>query len=176
MYLTELRGLIANTPSTDWLVVDGPLFHEATSVKPSNMTGHPIVDRPASRAVLVSDIDVALEWGLQARVGEHAKNAREWIRDAGFSTKAVLPIYVDVFFRGSLVDRVTAIWVDNLAALLPAPHLKPQDAVTDLGFTNVAAWRVGRWNHALCRLVDALEEGTSFDEHIAATGFVVEGP
>jgi hypothetical protein len=176
MCLTELRGLIANTTSTDWLVVDGPLFHEATSVMPSNTTGHPVVDRPASRAILVSNIDVAIEWGLQARAGEHTKNAREWTRDAGFSNKTVLPVHVDVFFRGSLVDRVTAIWVDDLSALLPAPHLKPQDAMSDLGFTNVAAWRVGRWSHALCRLVDALEEGTRFDDYIAATGFVVEGP
>jgi hypothetical protein len=176
MYLTELRGLIANTTSTDWLVVDGPLFHEATSVTPSNTSGHPIVDRPASRAILVSDIDVAIEWGLQAPAHEHTQNAREWTRGAGFSYQAVLPVHVDVFFRGSLVDRVTAIWVDNLSALLPAPHLKPQDAVKDLGFANVAAWRVGRWSHALCRLVDALEEGTRFDDYIAATGFVVEGP
>lgn len=176
MYLSELRGTIANTTSADWLVVDGPLFHEATSVKPSNMTGHPIVDRPASRAVLVTDIDVALEWGLQARLGTVPKDAKEWTRAAGFSTRAVLPIYVDVFFRGSLVDRITGIWVDNLSALLPAPHLKPQDAVSDLGFTNVAAWRVGRWSHALCRLVDALEEGTRFDDCIAATGFVIDGP
>ena len=176
MYLTELRGLVANTKTSDWLVVDGPLFHEATSVKPSNMTGHPIVDRPASRAVLVTDIDVALEWGLQARPGSIAKDAKEWTRDAGFATRAVMPVYVDVFFRGSLVDRVTGVWVDNLTALLPVPHLAPQDAVGDLGFANVAAWRVGRWSHALCRLVDALEEGTRFDDYVRATGFVVDGP
>lgn len=176
MYLSELRGVIANTKSTDWLVVDGPLFHEATSLKPSNMTGHPIVDRPASRAVLVTDIDVALEWGLQAVRGNAVKDAKEWTRDAGFSTRAVMPVYVDVFFRGSLVDRVTGIWVDNLAALLPAPRLAPQDSVGDLGFPNVAAWRVGRWSHALCRLVDALEEGTRFDDCMTAAGFVVDGP
>jgi hypothetical protein len=176
MFLTELRGLIANTKTSDWLVVDGPLFHEATSVKPSNMTGHPIVDRPASRAVLVTDIDVALEWGLQARRGSDPKDAKEWTRDAGFSTRAVVFIYVDVFFRGSLVDRITGVWVDNLAALLPAPHLGPQDAVSDLGFASVAAWRVSRWSHALCRLVDALEEGSRFDDYMTAVGFVVEGP
>jgi hypothetical protein len=121
MYLTELRGLIANTAVADWLVVDGPLFHESTSTKLSNMTGQVVVDRPASRAVLVSNIDVALEWGL------------------------------------------------------PWPHLAPQDAVSDLGFSNVAAWRVSKWSHALCRLVDALEDGEQFDDYFKRVGFVVEG-
>jgi hypothetical protein len=175
MYLTELRGTIANTAVADWLVVDGPLFHESTSTKLSNMTGQVVVDRPASRAVLVSDIDVALEWGLLARTPDLAKKSPEWTRDVGFSQRTVMPVYLDVFYRGSLVDRVTVAWVDNLTALLPWPHLAPQDAISDLGFSNVAAWRVSKWSHALCRLVDALEDGGQFDEYFKRVGFVVEG-
>jgi len=153
MNMHELRGAITDTYDEHWhLVQDGPFFHDR--VEDDTVQAH------RKRAVLHSDINIAIEWGMAVDDdADAALDDYDWASHARLSDPKVHEIWVDVFYQGDLVDRVTLLDVDGHRAYLPVPE--------HIGGT----WVTRSWGRVLGRLVTDLSErwgsGDRYDDYLA---------
>lgn len=173
MNLHELRAFIMARDVEDFHVISsGPLFHSAFTVlfPGGSKDGHLAdVTTHDTRLVCIDDVDVCIEWGFPAnnRDEEH----HPWAIDARFSDPDVRTYLVDVFYRGSLVDREYVCAVDGHRAILPAPSAR---RVIDGPFmeNEPIAWRATQWETALARIVNGPRR--EFDRYLQRSGILVE--
>jgi len=136
MQLHELHALIADSAHETWtLIKNGPPF-QPDAAGPE----HPL------RAVLVDNLEVALEWGLRADDGKQATvDKYDWAEIARFRDPTVAEVWVDVRLEGELVERVRLLLVDGGRAYLPFPEKL------------AGTWITRRWERSLASLVTGLE-------------------
>lgn len=118
MQLYEIWGKISESWGDGWNYIPaGPLFNYNLGTVNEVAT---VLGWHDARAVLQEDVDVAIEWGMSSDPFDHRREFKpEW---APFPDPAVALCYADLFYRGSLVDRVSIASVDGGRAYLPTPH------------------------------------------------------
>jgi hypothetical protein len=113
-------------------------------------------DANPERAVLRTDLSVALEWGR----GVTDPVSDGWTQR--FTDKHAVGLYVDVMYTGSVVYRDYAISVDGGRCILPHPQIGDDGKCT----TSVR-------QAALARVVHALSGGSyDFEEYMRRSGIV----
>ena len=152
MQLFEIRNLITETTTDYWNLLEvGPYFHDQYDPDSNQMEAH------YHRAVFISDVDISIEWGM--RVPDHDKGVTyedyPWHDNATFTDPKIVEQWVDIFYRGSLVDRVRAMGADGHRVILPMP--------TRMN----GGWATLRWERDLARLVDDLSGHRQFDRYIS---------
>lgn len=160
MHLWELRDQIASSGAGDWHVLEsGPYFHDSFEAFTDHRGRGLEHQRHQQRAVLYSDIDVSLEWGMTP--DDHGYDLKDFRAYADALTsvreKTVRVRTIDVFYRGALVDRLPVHLIDGGRVYLPAPS------------ENDDGWSVSGWHHDVVRLVDALRTSSQFDSYFSFT-------
>lgn len=173
MNLPELRAFIMQRDADDFHEIgSGPLFHPAFTVlfmgggKDGRITDVATHD---TRLVCIDDIDICIEWGLPANNREEEHHP--WADEASFPDPDVRTYLVDVFYRGTLVDREYVCSVDGGRAILPAPSAR---RVIDGPFmkNEPIAWRVSPWETAIARIVNGPRR--EFDRYLKQSGILVD--
>jgi hypothetical protein len=192
--LRELHERIAASSAVQWRVLPlGPGFdggagraarphgagapgaQDAVGVRPAG-GGHP-TDGPATvagetpighthRAVLRSDIDLVLSWGMRESEREYFE---PWLGNLGRLTEVRAErILLDVLWAGSLVDRLLGLRIDD--AVLPFPRSR-QPRVKGLADRYFPREETEPW-----RLAHALgdPDGPAFDRVVHRSGLRVE--
>lgn len=120
MQLHEIWDEIRKSYGEYWSYIpEGPLFNYNLGTSNGVATVYGWHD---ARAVLVHDVDIALEWGMSDDPFERKLDYRPaW---APFPDSVVSLFYADVFYRGSLVIRETLASVDGGRAVLPVPQTR----------------------------------------------------
>ncbi|MDH6245503.1 hypothetical protein [Mycobacterium sp. OTB74] len=120
MTFDELRALITNSRPSDWRRVKamGPTYRDrfGSWTGPGEQAGidH---DSHAEVAVYRPDIDLTIAYGMPE--SQHERNlAFTWSK--AFPDKEIREISIaDIFWRGSLVDRVNYVYVDGGRGIVP---------------------------------------------------------
>jgi hypothetical protein len=149
MRYDEIRSLIASTTSDDWNELEqGPLYLDQMNQVMSGGASWIEVGSHYSVFVYGPDVDLRIAWGIslddRLDFGWH------------FPDRAVTRRLVDVFWRGSLVDRWTVLSVDGGRALLPDVDrfwVRTGDTAAD--FEHIT-WTVPALDGALARLLNVL--------------------
>ena len=168
MELNELRELIINTDDEYWhQLIVGPYFHDRVTNDGNEFTG--TSHSHYCRAVLRSDVNVALEWGLEH--GDDDDSAgRPW---SNFPDKRVNSIFVDVFYLGALVDRTILVNVDGSRAYLPNYRTVRIDGGDPYDFDNAEyQHQVSRWDYLLAQLLNQLSGRSEYESYFARSGLV----
>ena len=148
MKLYEIRQLITETEPDYWNVItSGPLFNYNLGNINEVAT---VAGWHYGRAVLIEDVDIALEYGMPAHAHAREGWAPEW---AQFPDPSASAEYCDVLYRGSIVDRVLLASVDGGRAVLPVPERRE------------GGWIVMDWPYHLARLVDGFGGSCDFEEY-----------
>lgn len=155
MNLYELRSQIRATSSDHWsLIQGGPLFHQDAA---SISEGEIVSSRHDYRAVLVEDIDIALEWGMRD------PNFERWQPDWIHTPDPVARVaFCDVLYRDSLVDRIRVVSIDGGRATVPFPTRQGREQI------------VLDWDYDLARLLHDLVNMESYDDYVKMTDIVVK--
>ncbi|PYY34477.1 hypothetical protein [Curtobacterium sp. MCPF17_046] len=171
MKLDEIRALIAQTGSDDWQRIEAPLYNHWIDWSSSGFEGS---ITHTSRAVLRTDIDISVEWGMH-RPGERDEY-HPWAEGL-FADPDVHSFWVDVFYRGAHVDRRTLVSVDGNRAYFPSPKptradsdelvLSPDDAV----FT----WSVTEEEYAFAAAINDLDRN-DFEGLFSRTDVMIVRP
>ncbi|MFD6094563.1 hypothetical protein ACFWGN_20825 [Oerskovia sp. NPDC060338] len=151
MNLLELRDTIINSSIDDWHnVTVGPYFTDAPDIDEDTVEQH------QELMVYRSDIDVTIQHGLRARGYDQIKKATQLWHDAHFPDPAAHVEFVDVFWRGVLVDREHVVTVDGGRASIPMGIRDTLNYVSGKPRPEKFefAYRATRWQAALARLVD----------------------
>lgn len=115
MKLTELRQLIIDSDVSSWNVIPaGPYFTDAPNIDDDTFEQH------GELLVFVPDVDLTIQAGMRARGRDHIEDATSlWGDVVPFADPTVRVEYVDVFWRGVLVDRSELVVVDGGRAVIP---------------------------------------------------------
>jgi hypothetical protein len=152
MNLFKLREIIIHSTIDDWHnVTVGPYFTDAPDIDKDTVEQH------SELMVYRHDIDLTIQHGLRARGFGHIEKAAQLWQDAHFPDPTAYVEFVDVFWRGVLVDREHLVTVDGSRASIPlgtrehlgyksAGPLDPEEADFEYSATP--------WQAALARLVD----------------------
>ncbi len=74
-----------------------------------------------TRAIYKGDIDVSLAWGATHQPDYHAP----WMPKSLFSDPSISSIYIDLRYRGQVVQNWIMIYLDGSRILIPTPDLVP---------------------------------------------------
>lgn len=172
MRLDEIRELIITSDrETDWHnVAIGSYFKEVPDVDEDTFEWHD------SLIVYREDVDLSIQWGMRSRQLNHIEQAEQLWREQGrFPDPKAEAVHADVFWRGSLVDRVQLVYVDGHRALLPVgdqralnyDHSKAPSEQT-------VEWKYSatRWEAGIARLLDGNRD---FDRYFQQTGMIIKG-
>lgn len=174
MKLDELRGTITHSAKKDWHPLtcwggNGPSYLNSYSTwsGPDGWGGIE-VESHSNLAVYRADIDLKLAWGLP-RDGRDEKLHLPW--QDRFPNPKVTAYFVDVIWRGSLVDRDTHFAVDGGRAYLPSGHAKYENQENP----DPTTWRwitdeVTPWEYHLTKLVHSFEPSEDFDRYFERAG------
>lgn len=168
--LQELRGLIASTTGSDWeRVATGPYFHDGfSSVWDKEGSRIEEARSHGEKAVLIDDIDVSLEWGFTWSDDRD----ESWPWADGFPDQKAHSFWVDIFYRGALVDRVRLVSVDGGRADLPTAGAVRNDG-GDPGqpAPSMASydWYVDDWDYDVARVINSIR-GLDFDQYFRGAG------
>ena len=173
MQLPQIYLAIEPTGPAQWnSITFGPLFHQNLSASGGGGQGGSVVSvaQHGTRAVLNDDVDIAIEFGLTAATIQ-IDALLDWVKPANFEYDNARPFFVDLFYRGELVDRVIAVWIDQYRAALPLPY----SVTADGGVKGaVPTWHVSRRSFLLVRLIDQLRGGLEFDRYYALSGLTLD--
>jgi hypothetical protein len=175
MRLDELLPVLSETDASHWEVLEGyPIFHHSFEIS-SRGGGDPAitgVETHTNRAILRSDVDIALEWGARRMPDEeeyYAWNDPQLFPDAG-----VRSFWVDLFYRGSVVYREMLAYVDGGRAVLPVADSRPADPATSSATPQRKfEGQTSRQEYELARLIDTLGGGGEYESYFARSGFKV---
>lgn len=152
MNLLELRDRIIDTDMDDWhRVTVGPYFTDAPDIDEDTVEQH------SELLVYRHDLDITIQSGIRARGYGHVKRSEQLWGEAHFPDPEAHVIFVDVFWRGVLVDREIVAVVDGGRATIPV------GTRTALNF-NAEGPQPGKyefeysattWQASLARLVDS---------------------
>ena len=126
MKLDEIRAAVASTKAADWHLLsgDGALTYVGRFFEPRS--GEPALAFTSHerRAVLRSDIDVGLVWGLDADrpIDDDEQSEVWWAPQLAASGKRIAYAqFVEILYRGQPVDREVYALVDNSHGVMPWP-------------------------------------------------------
>ena len=161
MDLFALRKLIAESWDEHWHTLPiGPYFHDGFGEVDSS-EGHYLEHRAHYyRAVLMSDVDVSLEFGMSLD-GDRDRTIEGFGWGLTFPDPAVRREFIDIFYRGALVDRMLVLDVDGGRATLPIACKISGD------------WAVYGWEHDIVALVDRLNGNGEFEGYFGQTDWKV---
>lgn len=161
MNFIELRETITHSDATEWQRVArmGPTYRDrfATWTGPGDEMGIEI-EAHGSVAVYQPDIDLTIAYGMSAP-GAPTHPSFQW---ATFPDPEVSIHIADVFWRGSLVDRVDFVYVDGGRCILP------------LGDGHQGL-RITSYEYTIARLLDSLESGDRFEEYYTGVPYEYQG-
>lgn len=161
MNIIELRDTITNSDDTEWQRVGrmGPTYRDRFDPwsGPGDKTGVDI-ETHSSVAVYKPDIDLTIVYGMSAP-GAPKEPSFKWVT---FPDPAVSIHLADVFWRGSLVDRVDFVYVDGGRCILPIGE----------GHQGL---RITRYEYVVARLLDSLESGDRFEEYYNGVPYEYQG-
>jgi hypothetical protein len=177
MRLDEIRRVIQGSTVDAWHVLsdDAPTYVHGFEYSRDNITG---VREHHSRAVLWSDVDIGLAWGMDVSHGDPPPEP-DWT--ASFLNRKAQLNLVEVLYRGQPVDRVVYAGIDNAAGKVPWPesryaagaNLDLSEAPQPPEALEVTAWQMG-----LVTLIEALGGGgpyRSAADYTKACGITVLG-
>lgn len=152
MKLHELRSMITETWDDYWnVILEGPLYNYNLGNSGETAT---VAGWHSGRAVLMDDVDVAIEWGMPTSMFD-----REWKPEwSAFPDPVAHPEYCDILYRGSLVDRVEVASIDGGRAVLPIPTRRDDE------------WIAMDWPYHVARLVDSFSSGREFETYFERSG------
>lgn len=166
MRLDEIRDLVTSS-APHWAKLEtGPLYREGWTVYSSGGESNSVPRWHHEAAVYRDDVDLTLQWGMSDH-GDWGDDDRsfEWART--FIDTKVRSFFVDVFWRGVLVDRYVMAHVNGGHGLVPMPRASQDDG----HYPTVNGREV-----QIARLITALEGG--YDDPIEGVlnqaGFRVE--
>lgn len=176
MNLRDLRTILTTTDAWQWSKIDstGPLYRNGYVVSgtPGGHEHDIDVYWHDSAAVYRDDVDLTIQWGMD--LSGIRRNRDDWRLPwaENFPSQSVSPHWVDVFWRGTLVDRYALIGIDGGHGLVPFPRTKakgdPLDHETQ--YDDVITER----ELAVARLIDSLQGGFQrVDEYVTRSGLVV---
>lgn len=168
MNLNAIRDTITSSSPAGWhRIGDGPYFHN----RPYH--GEDDYDsRHGERAVLIDDVNVSLEWGMSTN-GHQDERGHLWARERQFPDPAVYSFWIDVFYAGSLVDRVLAYSVDGGRAYLPRyDQRRTENGDQDAAGTGAWEFPVDEWPYELTKLISGLNGMREFHEYFERAGFI----
>ncbi|PJJ77480.1 hypothetical protein CLV28_0699 [Sediminihabitans luteus] len=162
MDLHELRETISNSRyEDDWHhVVTGPFYTDAPDVDEDTVEQHDEL------LVYTPNVDITIQHGLRARGFDHIKTADQLWQDASFPDPKATVDFVDVFWRGVLVDRECVVNVDGGRATIPLGTQKP------LNYSSSGPrpekyefeYTATKWQVALARIADRDHDWASYME------------
>jgi hypothetical protein len=166
--LEEIKWMVSESTPEDWSVLpDGPTYHDWISQVASSGQRWVEVDSHHSVVVYKDDVDLRLAWGLT-----HSLN----LSFDGWSwpDKSISRLFVDVFWRGALVDRRHVLLVDGGRCYLPNParaHVRTGESIED---SETIGWTATKSDVALARLLQRLARpgDTEFEGYLEQSGVI----
>ncbi|WP_149202835.1 hypothetical protein [Actinotalea subterranea] len=170
MRLDEIRDLIINSDrERDWHdVAVGSYFKDVPDVDEDTFEWH------GSLIVYKPDVDLTIQWGMRAR--QHLSKVTDakslWERRGAFPDPSVSVVHADVFWAGSLIDRVYVVHVDGGRAILPLGDRKALNLDPDAPRPQDIEWEYSAsgWETGLARLLDGDRD---FERYFDQLGIVV---
>lgn len=150
----ELWNLITESWDTWWTYLpEGPLFNYNLGTSNGQATVWGYHD---ARAVLIEDIDVAIEWGMSSDPLEHRRDfTPEW---APFPDPTVELCFADIYYRGALVERISIASVDGGRMYLPTPE------------KHEGSWVVMDRPYQLVRVINDITNARDFESYFERSG------
>ncbi|WP_374947105.1 hypothetical protein [Agreia sp.] len=172
MQLPQIYLSIEPTGPAQWNAITfGPMYHQNLSASGNGQGGSVVrVAQHGTRAVLSDDVDISIEFGMDAATIQ-IEALLDWVKPANFEYDNARPFFVDLFYRGALVDRVIAVWIDQFRAALPLPYSVTADGGVQGA---VPTWHVSRRSFLLVRLIDQLRGAAEFDHYFALSGLSLD--
>lgn len=170
MTLDEIRTLIMNSDrEDDWHdVVVGSYFKDVPDVDKDTFEWHD------SLIVYRDNVDLTIQWGMRSRRLSHVTKAEDLFHDrAHFPDPEATTIHADIFWAGSLIDRVELVYVDGGRGLLPVGAEKALNFDLKAPRPQNIEWEISatRFELAIARLLDS---GDDVDEFANRIGMIVK--
>ena len=160
MEFDQLRSTIRGSHPSDWHFINrsGPTYHDRfTSLSGPGEQEGVEVDFHSKYLVYKPDIDLTIVHGMgESAPGFRSKPTFKWSEE--FADPEVTVHNADVFWRGSLVDRVHYADVDGGRGFLP------------LGDGHQAT-NIGRYEYDLVRLLDRIAGHHEFERYFGEVPF-----
>jgi hypothetical protein len=158
----ELRRTIINSDSSEWhrILRLGPTYRDRFGSWSSPSEGTSGIDTDSHSIVVVykPDIDLTIAYGMSESM-HSSRDELTFKWSEAFPDKSIREIsLVDVFWRGSLVDRVNYAYVDGARGILP------------LGEGHQGL-RITRYDYSVARLLDELEGHREFERYYNAVPY-----
>jgi hypothetical protein len=162
MDLFALRKLITESRDEEWHTVkNGPYFHDGFG-EVQSAEGHYLEHQTHYyRFVLMSDVDVSIEFGMSLDSDRNAVSLKGFGWDFTFPDESLRREFIDIFYRGALVDRLLVLDVDGGRSTLPIARKIDGE------------WAVLGWEHDLVALVDSLGGNSEFNGYFGQTDWKV---
>ena len=162
MNFIELRETIGNSDASEWRRIErqGPTYRDrfGSWSSPSEGTSGVDTDSHTTIAVYQPDIDLTIAYGMAERMHPAQDElSLEWSNNFADSTIREINL-IDVFWRGSLVDRLQYAHVDGPRAILPIGD----------GHQGL---RITRYEYSVVRLLSDIEVYDEFETYFAAVPF-----
>lgn len=169
--LNEIRRLIIDSDrERDWHnVITGPYFTDAPDIDDDTFRQH------SELIVFKADVDLTIQYGLEwGHLARDLKRADRIWDGAHFPDESAKAFYADVFWRGTLVDRVQLVAVDGFRATLPLGTRRSATPVDELAPGDKVTWSytATEYETALARVVDG---GREFERYFRETGLKIKG-
>lgn len=163
MTLDELRTIIISSTSRDWsrITAAGPTYRDrfGSWSRPADGTSGVEHDSHTEAAVYRPDIDLTISYGMPE--SQHDRNLSfAWSENFPDSNIREISI-ADIFWRGSLVDRVNYVYVDGGGAIVP------------LGRDNQGL-RINQYELAVARLLSGIADYQEFDQYYSSVPFEMQ--
>ncbi|WP_125079865.1 hypothetical protein [Mycobacterium sp. P7213] len=163
MNFDELRALVANSGPADWQRVRsaGPTYRDrfGSWSSPANNTSGIDHDSHAELAVYRPDIDVTIAYGMPESRYDRDLTFR-W--SEAFADSQIREISLaDIFWRGSVVDRINYVYVDGGRGIVP------------LGGGHQGL-EITQYELAVVRLISGISDYRQFDRYYSAVPFELQ--
>ncbi|CDM76135.1 hypothetical protein [Mycobacterium marinum] len=183
MDLRTLRQTITESAPKDWNHIicwgygSGPIYHHGLTSEYKDNRIQTEARSHSNMAVLSTDIDISIAWGydpddsLWNRGHKQTFDFNDFLPQ--FPDDKVSRMYVDVFYRGALVDRKLYIVADGARYYVPIPRraFPNKTSTTDLGEPE---FHYTSWDLGLARIVSSFELGESFDELLQRLNYILD--
>jgi hypothetical protein len=163
MTFDELRALIANSRPADWHRIKsaGPTYRDrfGSWSSPANNTSGVDHDSHGELAVYRPDIDLTIAYGMPE--SQHDRDLKfEWSEN--FPDSKIREISLaDIFWRGSLVDRVNSVYVDGGRGIVP------------IGGGHQGL-RITQYDLAVARLLSGITDYHEWDRYFGAVPYELQ--
>ncbi|OBA89340.1 hypothetical protein A5642_15150 [Mycolicibacterium mucogenicum] len=163
MTFDELRALIANSHARDWqrIKLMGPTYRDRFGAwsSPADGTSGLDHDTHAELAVYRPDIDLTIAYGMPQSQHGHSLTFK-W--SEAFPDSEIREISIaDIFWRGSLVDRVNYVYVDGGRGIVP------------IGGGHQGL-RINRYQLAVARLLSGIADYDEWERYFGAVPFELQ--